>query len=64
MPRSAGDAVHGMRELRAVMPVHRPGDSEDAGGFDASSLDAWDALVAGAAAGDPTLPRQYLRANC
>ena len=60
----AGDAVHGMRELRAVMPVHHPGDSEDVGGFDASSLDAWDALVEGAAAGDPTLPRQYLRANC
>ena len=60
----AGAAVHGMRELRAVMPVHHAGESEDVGGFDASSLDAWDALVAGAAAGDPTLPRQYLRANC
>jgi len=60
----AGDAVHGMRELRAVMPVHHAGESEDVGGFDASSLDAWDALMAGAATGDPTLPRQYLRANC
>ncbi|MFI5048881.1 MAG: hypothetical protein ACHQEA_03320 [Gaiellales bacterium] len=60
----AGNAVHGMQELRSVMPVHHPGDSEDMGGFDDSSLDAWDALVAGAAAGDPTLPRQYLRANC
>ena len=60
----AGNAVHGMRELRAAMQVHHPGDSEDAGGYDASSLDAWDALVAGAAAGDPTLPRLYLMANC
>jgi hypothetical protein len=53
-----------MRELRGLMPVHRAGDSEGAGGFDASSLAAWDALVAHAAAGDPALARQYLRANC
>jgi hypothetical protein len=60
----AAAAVHGMRELRGFMPVHRAGDSESAGGFDASSLAAWDALVAHAAAGDPALARQYLRANC
>lgn len=61
---AATEGVRGMRELRGLMPVHHPGDSEDAGGFDASSLDAWDALVASAAAGDSTLARQYLRANC
>jgi hypothetical protein len=67
---TAGDAgraaqgVQGMRELRPLMPLHRPGESEDTGGFDASSLDAWDALVASAAAGDPGPARQYLRANC
>jgi hypothetical protein len=60
----AAAAVQGMRQIRALMPVHHAGESEDAGGFDDTSIAAWNALAAHAAAGDPELARQYLRANC
>jgi hypothetical protein len=58
------DAVVGMRRLRTLMPLHKEGQSEDAGGFDAASLQAYDGWVTAAAAGDGTGIRDYLRANC
>ncbi len=50
--------------LRRMMPLHPAGASEDAGGYDQSSLRATDREIAAAHRGDFTLVRQYLRANC
>jgi len=60
--RMRADAA-GFAEVRRRMPLHR-GTLEDTGGFDAGSLAAYDALLAGMAHGRPALVRQYLRANC
>ena len=51
-------------KLRALMPVHPAGASEDAGGYDAGSLAAADREIAAAHRGDFTLLRQDLKANC
>ncbi len=50
--------------LRRMMPLHPAGASEDAGGYDPSSLRATDREIAAAHRGDFALVRQYLRANC
>lgn len=50
--------------LRRMMPLHPAGASEDAGGYDKSSLRATDREIAAAHRGDFTLLEQYLRANC
>jgi len=60
--RMRADAA-GFAEVRRRMPLHR-GTLEDTGGFDAASLQAYDAMLTGMAHGRPALVRQYLRANC
>jgi hypothetical protein len=50
--------------LRELMPLHPAGGSEDAGGYDRSSLRATDREIAAAHHGDFTLLRQDMRANC
>jgi hypothetical protein len=50
--------------IRTLMPVHREGMPEDAGGFDATSFQAYDAIVAAQRRGDPAPTTSYLRANC
>ena len=46
------------------MQPRRPGALEDEGGHHSSSLQAYDAAIAEMKSGEPTLVRQYLRANC
>jgi hypothetical protein len=55
-------ALHAEARIRILMPVHR--EPEDAGGFDASSFGAFDAIVAAQQRGDPAPTSSYLRANC
>lgn len=57
-------ALAGFERLRATMQPRRPGAREDEGGHHASSLRAYDAAIAEMKRGEPTLVRQYLRANC
>jgi hypothetical protein len=52
------------RSLRRKMPLHRPGQLEDAGGYIRGSLTAADREVAAAHRGDFGLLRAFLRANC
>jgi hypothetical protein len=59
-----GEAVAGFRRIRALMPLHPEGASEDVGGYDAGTLRFFDQMIAEAARGDGTTVRQYLRANC
>jgi hypothetical protein len=67
---NAGDAAQkavalaGYRQVRALMPLHPEGASEDVGGYDAGSLHFIDGMIAEAARGDGTTVRQYLLANC
>jgi hypothetical protein len=57
-------AVDALRGVVAQIPLHREGQSEDAGGMDQAGIDRYEALVAAAAAGDPGLLREDVRANC
>jgi hypothetical protein len=57
-------ALAGFERLRATMQPRRPGALEDEGGHHVSSLQAYDAAIAEMQRGEPTLVRQYLRANC
>jgi hypothetical protein len=57
-------ALRAETRIRTLMPVHREGMSEDAGGFDATSFQAYDAIVAAQRQGDPAPTASYLRANC
>jgi hypothetical protein len=57
-------ALSAETRIRGLMPVHREGMSEDAGGFDATSFQAYDAIVAAQRRGDPAPTAVYLRANC
>jgi hypothetical protein len=50
--------------LRRMMPLHPAGASEDAGGYDRSSLRATDREIAAAHRGDFSLLKHDLRANC
>jgi hypothetical protein len=58
--RSYAEAVR----LRRMMPLHRAGQMEDAGGYTRGSLVATDREIAAARRGDFALLRRYLRANC
>jgi hypothetical protein len=57
-------AFHGFERVRAVMPVHHEGESEDVGGYDASSLRWFDGILAQERAGNPHRAEQHLKANC
>jgi hypothetical protein len=57
-------ALAGHAEVIALTPRHRPGDSEDAGGADASLLAAERRLVADAHAGRTSAIRQRQAVNC
>jgi hypothetical protein len=57
-------AFHGFERVRAVMPVHHEGESEDVGGYDASSLQWFDGILAQERAGNPHPAEQHLKANC
>ena len=50
--------------LRRMMPLHRPGELEDAGGYTRGALAATDREIAAAHRGDFGLLREFLRANC
>jgi hypothetical protein len=58
------EALAGFERLRATMQPRRPGALEDEAGHHSSSLRAYDAAIAEMKRGEPTLVRQYLRANC
>ena len=58
--RSYTEAVR----LRRMMPLHRDGQLEDAGGYTRGALVATDRDIAAAHRGDFALVRQFLRANC
>ena len=58
--RSYAEAV----QLRRMMPLHRAGRLEDAGGYIRGSLAATDREIAAAHRGDFGLVRRFLRANC
>jgi hypothetical protein len=58
------EALAGFRQVRALMPLHPEGASEDVGGYDAGSLRFTDQMIAEAARGDGTNVRQFLLANC
>jgi hypothetical protein len=58
------EALAGFRQVRALMPLHPDGASEDVGGYSAELLRSIDSMIAEAARGDGTTVRQYLRANC
>jgi hypothetical protein len=57
-------AERSVDRIRGLMPVHRPGDPEEAGGYDAASLAFFDRIVAAARAGRTSGLRGYVRANC
>jgi hypothetical protein len=57
-------AVRSVDRIRGLMPLHRPGDPEEAGGYDAASLAFFDRIVAAARAGRTSGLRGYVRANC
>jgi hypothetical protein len=57
-------AFHCFERVRAVMPVHHEGESEDVGGYDASSLQWFDGILAQERAGNPHPAEQHLKANC
>ena len=50
--------------VRSLMPLHRAGDPEEAGGFDAASLAWFDRIVREARGGDLAGVDAYRRANC
>jgi hypothetical protein len=56
--------LHGFERVRAVMPVHHEGESEDVGGYDASSLQWFDGILGQERAGNPTRAAQHLKVNC
>jgi hypothetical protein len=57
-------ALRAEARIRELMPVHRAGMPEDADGFDSTSFEAYDAIVAAQHRGDPAPTDTYLRANC
>jgi hypothetical protein len=58
------EALAGFRRVRALMPLHPDGASEDVGGFSSESLRFIDRMIAEAERGDGTNVRQFLLANC
>jgi hypothetical protein len=63
-PGARASALRAETRIRALMPVHREGMPEDAGGFDVTSFQAYDAIVAAQRRGDGAPTAEYLRANC
>jgi hypothetical protein len=59
-----GSAVAGFVLVRAAMPFHPDGASEDLGGFDQGTLALYDRVIAQQRSNNATLTEQYLRANC
>jgi hypothetical protein len=57
-------AVAGFVLVRAAMPFHPDGASEDVSGFDQGTLALYDRVIARQRANDATLTEQYLQANC
>jgi hypothetical protein len=51
-------------QLRRMMPLHRPGQLEDAGGYTRGSLRVTDREIAAAHRGDFALVSRFLLANC
>jgi hypothetical protein len=62
--RRMDSAVAGFVLVRAAMPFHPDGASEDLGGFDKGTLALYDRVIAQQRADNATLTEQYLRANC
>ena len=60
LARSYAEAVR----LRRMMPLHRAGELEDAGGYTRGTLRETDRQIAAAHRGDFAPLRQFLRANC
>jgi hypothetical protein len=58
------EALTGLRQVRAFMPLHAAGEPEDAGGYDAGSLRFFDGMIAEAEHGESATVEQYLAANC
>lgn len=59
-----GSAVAGFVLVRAAMPFHPDGASEDVGGFDKGTLALYDRVIAQQRSNNAALTEQYLRANC
>lgn len=62
-PRMAAAAA-GFERVRALMPLHPEGASEDVGGYDDSSLALYDRILREQRRGEPLNTEQYLIANC
>jgi hypothetical protein len=63
-PTQTGAAQAGFARVRAMMPVHQPGSSEDTGGYDAGSLAFLDRVARDQRSGLARSTEQYLAANC
>lgn len=63
-PAQRAEAISGFKQVRALMPLHPAGAPEEVGGFDVSSLRAYDQIIADMGRADPTRVEQYLTANC
>ena len=57
-------ATDGLGRVRALMPLHPAGASEDVGGYDETALAFYDAALREQGRGVPTRTEQYLVANC
>lgn len=57
-------AIDGLAVVRTHMPLHEPGTGEESGGWEASSLRAWDEWLAAAKRGNAEPLQQFVRANC
>jgi hypothetical protein len=63
-PAQMRAGVAGFQRVRAAMPVHPEGASEDLGGYDASSLRSFDTILAQERAGNPRAAERHVKANC
>ena len=57
-------AAAGFERVRALMPIHPEGASEDVGGYDDSSLAFYDRILREQRRGEPSNTERYLIANC
>jgi hypothetical protein len=63
-PTQTAAAQAGFARARAIMTLHRPGSSEDTGGYDAGSLALLDRVARDQRSGHARSTEQYLAANC
>jgi hypothetical protein len=63
-PTRTAAAQVGFARVRAMMPVHQAGSSEDTGGYDAGSLAFLDRVARDQRSGLVRSTEQYLAANC